>query len=47
MEAIDEVTVQDMPVTVAVGAQGSSVHQTGPAAWQDRIQTLKIPVRVA
>lgn len=37
MEAIYEFEVQDMPVTVAVDAQGVSVHQTGPAAWQARI----------
>jgi len=47
MEAIYEFTVQDMPVTVAVDANGSSVHQTGPAAWADRIKSLNIPVRVA
>ena len=32
-----EFEVQDMPVTVAVDAQGTSVHQTGPAEWQARI----------
>ncbi|MFN8723884.1 MAG: fumarate hydratase [Rhodospirillales bacterium] len=37
MEAIYEFTVEDMPVTVAVDAQGRSVHQTGPAAWRKRI----------
>jgi fumarate hydratase class I len=42
MEAIYEFTVQDMPVTVAVDANGSSVHQTGPAEWQARI--AKIPL---
>jgi fumarate hydratase class I len=26
-----------MPVTVAVSADGASVHQTGPAEWQARI----------
>ena len=45
MEAIYEFTVQDMPVTVAVDAQGTSVHQTGPKEWQARIG--KIPVVVA
>ncbi len=34
MEAIHEFEVQDMPVTVAVDANGTSVHQTGPAEWQ-------------
>ncbi|MBI1732490.1 MAG: fumarate hydratase [Gammaproteobacteria bacterium] len=34
MEAIRELEVRDMPVTVAVDARGNSVHQTGPAQWQ-------------
>ncbi|MEE8320979.1 MAG: fumarate hydratase [Gammaproteobacteria bacterium] len=34
MEAIHEFEVKDMPVTVAVDANGSAVHQTGPAEWQ-------------
>lgn len=37
MEAIYEFTVQDMPVTVAVDAQGVSVHTTGPAEWKEKI----------
>ena len=37
MEAIYEFEVVDMPVTVAVDSQGTSVHQTGPAEWQHRI----------
>jgi fumarate hydratase class I len=37
MEAIYEFDVRDMPVTVAVDAKGTSVHQTGPAEWQRRI----------
>ena len=45
MEAIYEFTVEDMPVTVAVDAQGISVHDTGPKEWQARIG--KIPVAVA
>jgi fumarate hydratase class I len=45
MEAIYEFTVQDMPVTVAVDAQGTSVHETGPREWQARIG--RIPVVVA
>jgi len=45
MEAIYEFDVVDMPVTVAVDAQGTSVHNTGPAEWQARIG--KIPVMVA
>jgi len=45
MEAIYEFEVKDMPVTVAVDASGSSVHDTGPREWQRRIG--KIPVAVA
>ena len=33
MEAIYEFEVKDMPVTVAVDAQGTSVHTTGPIQW--------------
>jgi fumarate hydratase class I len=47
MEAIYEFEVKDMPVTVAVDAKGSSVHETGPAEWQSRIREFKIPVNVA
>jgi fumarate hydratase class I len=45
MEAVYEFVVEDMPVTVAVDSQGTSVHQTGPAEWQAKIG--KIPVKVA
>ncbi|HMQ73533.1 MAG TPA: fumarate hydratase [Rubrivivax sp.] len=45
MEAIYEFDVRDMPVTVAVDAGGTSVHQTGPREWQARIG--KIPVVAA
>jgi fumarate hydratase class I len=45
MEAIHEFEVEDMPVTVAVDARGTSVHQSGPAEWQARIG--KIPVATA
>jgi fumarate hydratase class I len=45
MEAIYEFDVKDMPVTVAVDANGASVHQTGPREWQQRIG--KIPLTVA
>jgi fumarate hydratase class I len=34
MEAIYEFDVVDMPVTVAVDAKGSSVHETGPKQWR-------------
>ena len=47
MEAIYEFEVKDMPVTVAVDATGTSVHNTGPAEWAGKIKTLNIPVRVA
>jgi fumarate hydratase class I len=39
MEAIYEFTVEDMPVTVAVDSQGTSVHETGPQEWKARIQS--------
>ncbi|MFT3906173.1 MAG: fumarate hydratase [Steroidobacteraceae bacterium] len=45
MEAIYEFDVQDMPVTVAVDASGTSVHNTGPREWQAKIG--KIPVATA
>ena len=41
MEAIYEFDVQDMPVTVAVDSNGTSVHTTGPKEW--RIKIGKIP----
>ncbi len=44
MEAIRELEVRDMPVTVAVDSRGESIHQTGPAEWRARIG--KIPVTV-
>jgi fumarate hydratase class I len=42
MEAIYEFDVRDMPVTVAVDASGTSVHDTGPKVWRAKIG--KIPV---
>mgnify|MGYP003131459572 FL=1 len=42
MEAIYEFEVKDMPVTVAVDANGTSVHQTGPKEWQARIAEIAI-----
>jgi fumarate hydratase class I len=47
MEAIYEFEVQDMPVTVAVDASGTSVHTTGPAEWSRKIVELKLPVTAA
>ncbi|RUO29038.1 fumarate hydratase [Aliidiomarina sedimenti] len=37
MEAIYEFEVEDMPVTVAVDAQGNNAHQAGPATWAVKI----------
>lgn len=45
MEAIHEFVVEDMPVTVAVDAEGVSVHNTAPKIWQAKIG--KIPVETA
>lgn len=50
MEAIYEFDVVDMPVTVAVDANGTSVHTTGPATWSQKIASgefKKIPVAAA
>ena len=47
MEAIYEFEVQDMPVTVAVDANGASVHQSGPQEWEKRIREFKLPVTAA
>jgi fumarate hydratase class I len=47
MEAIYEFEVRDMPVTVAVDANGSSVHRSGPAEWSQKIIELKLPVSAA
>jgi fumarate hydratase class I len=44
MEAIYEFTVQDMPVTVAVDSNGTSVHETGPREWQARIGRIPLTV---
>ncbi|WBO21012.1 fumarate hydratase [Sphingomonas abietis] len=38
MEAIYEFEVKDMPVTVAVDAEGTSVHNTGPLVWREKIR---------
>jgi len=48
MEAIYEFDVVDMPVTVAVDATGTSIHTTGPGAWQRKIAdglTKVIPLK--
>jgi fumarate hydratase class I len=41
MEAIYEFDVVDMPVTVAVDSAGSSVHQTAPIKWHNKIMAAK------
>ena len=45
MEAIYEFEVKDMPVTVAVDSTGTSVHQSGPAEWSQKIAAMAIPTR--
>lgn len=42
MEAIHEFIVEDMPVTVAVDSEGTSVHQTGPQEWAQKILTKNL-----
>ncbi|HQT27238.1 MAG TPA: fumarate hydratase C-terminal domain-containing protein, partial [Burkholderiales bacterium] len=37
MEAIYEFEVEEMPVTVAVDANGESVHSEGPARWKSLV----------
>ena len=44
MEAIYEFEVEDMPVTVAVDARGTSVHQTGPKQWAAKIAGIPVVV---
>ncbi|MGR5150099.1 fumarate hydratase [Photobacterium alginatilyticum] len=40
MEAIYEFEVEDMPVTVAVDAEGINAHQTGPETWKINIAEM-------
>ena len=42
MEAVYEFEIHDMPVTVAVSADGSSVHETGPKQWQGKFAGIPI-----
>ena len=44
MEAIYEFDVKDMPVTVAVSSDGTSVHDTGPKEWQAKIGKIAVAV---
>jgi fumarate hydratase, class I len=36
MEAIHEFEVEEMPVTVAIDAEGTSIHEVGPKSWRQR-----------
>ncbi len=42
MEAIYEFEVKDMPVTVAVASDGTSVHNTGPKEWSAKIAGIPV-----
>jgi len=44
MEAVYEFEVRDMPVTVAVSADGVSVHDTGPKAWRGKFAAIGLAV---
>ena len=44
MEAVYEFEVRDMPVTVAVSADGTSVHETGPKAWAGKFAGIPVAV---
>ncbi len=46
MEAIYEFDIEDMPVTVAVDSNGTSVHQTGPEEWRTKIAQFE-PVKIS
>ncbi|CEK11532.1 fumarate hydratase [Legionella hackeliae] len=41
MEAMREFEVVDMPVTVAVTADGQSIHEEGPKEWRIKISEIK------
>jgi len=42
MEAVYEFDIKDMPVTVAVSADGVSVHDTGPKQWQGKFAGIAL-----
>jgi fumarate hydratase class I len=44
MEAVYEFDVRDMPVTVAVSADGESVHESGPSAWRGKFAGIPLAV---
>jgi fumarate hydratase, class I len=41
MEAIYEFAVEDMPVTVAVSADGRSIHHMAPLVWREKIARMQ------
>jgi fumarate hydratase class I len=45
MEAVYEFEVRDMPVTVAVTADGVSVHETGPKDWAGKFAGIPVTVQ--
>jgi fumarate hydratase class I len=47
MEAIYEFEVEDMPVTVAVDAEGASVHHMAPLVWREKIAAMAREVEPA
>ncbi len=47
MEAVYEFEVHDMPVTVAVTADGESVHDSGPKAWRNQFAGIPVTVEGA
>jgi fumarate hydratase class I len=42
MEAVYEFRVHSMPVTVAIDADGDSLHERGPAQWQAQLRGIPI-----
>ena len=44
MEAVYEFDVKDMPVTVAVSADGESVHDSGPKKWAGKFAGIPLAV---
>ncbi|SDX77694.1 fumarate hydratase, class I [Allochromatium warmingii] len=45
MEAMRELIVEEMPVTVAVDSRGESVHHTGPTEWAARIKSQTVTLK--
>lgn len=41
-EAIRELEIEDMPVTVAVDSEGSNIHQLGPKQWRGKFKGINI-----